>query len=357
MKHESHYIIHPATLDGCLQLSFIAAQHGRSSNMHRGYLPVRVRSMTMWNSAIPKDDFAIVEGEGHLRGLRSVDSSFKLVTMDGNPLVEAVVVFVSVEGGFAAAKEDVPSQPYQRLLWLPDIDQLHGSMTRAAFVNLDGATTTSFSMDNVRRAKDFMTSLGSVAGRGRQNLDILEGDLKSLKLSPQNLSYVASLMSPHKLVKLIAFKAPGARILEVGVNCGLTSATIISAAGGNLTYPAYDTYTFSSSSAEVTETAEVRFKTCNNVKSSHIAFDEDFVDRGFQEDSIDLLVITNPPSGPASFAQILKRLRPLLTGSGRLIIFTDQEDLSLEAACLGTRPDLERPAAALASTTPKDAVN
>jgi len=114
---ESAYILHPATLDGCLQLSFIAAQNG--VNMTRTYLPFEINHLKIWNHATCKtmNDHATIEGSGKVHGLRQVKASFEV--FDGHkPLVQASVSFISVEGGFTTNSPQ-PKQPLQRLVWMP----------------------------------------------------------------------------------------------------------------------------------------------------------------------------------------------------------------------------------------------
>jgi Polyketide synthase dehydratase len=342
MRHESNYIVHPATLDGCLQLSFVAAQHADTSRGRRAYLPFEVKTMTVWDGGATTEDFAFIEGEGSVRGLRSVESSFKVVSPSGSPIVEAEVIFRSAEGLFAAAKEEIDPQPYQRLKWLPDIDMLHGSTSKETFLNRGGDALLKDSMDSKQDGKDFLLRLRSLVNGTRPDMDISKWEAESSRWSLRAILYMESLMCLHKLVELIAFKDPGLRILEIGGDCGLTSAAILSAAGGKSTYPAYSSYTFAGSGIEVAETVHARFKTCKNVRGWHVDLYDDVAFQDFSERSVDLLVVTDLPSMTADVRDVLKRLIPLLAPGGRFIVFNKLTDLELEEAFFGTRKGSEK---------------
>jgi len=118
MIQESAYLLHPATLDGCLQLSYIAAQNG--VNMTRTYLPFEINHLKIWNHTTCKtlNDHATIEGSGKVHGLRQVKASFEVFDDGHKPLVQASVSFISVEGGFTTNSPQ-PKQPLQRLIWMP----------------------------------------------------------------------------------------------------------------------------------------------------------------------------------------------------------------------------------------------
>ena len=126
MVQESQYAVHPATLDGCLQAAFIATQNRVIASPSRAFLPSRVTSMTISATNHDQDDFAIVRGDGAIQGFRQASTKFELVSSRGETIVDAHVIFLSVEGGFASVEELHP-QPYQRLCWMPRQDILDGS--------------------------------------------------------------------------------------------------------------------------------------------------------------------------------------------------------------------------------------
>ncbi len=327
MQHESTYLVHPATLDGCLQLSFIAAQHENSGIVPRAYLPYQIKSMTIWNHQTIADDFALIEGHGNVCGLRSVESSIDLATTDGRPLVQADVIFVSVEGGLVAMKEEADPQPYQRLESAPDVDHLKGSMSCSTFDSISSQTK----VNNEVKQREFLMRLRSIVGKSSHEYHRLrrDGDTSS---HGQDESSLASLMSLRKLVELISFKKPGLRILEVGTCFSLISATILAGAGGDSVYPMYSSFTFTLSKTEVPEALRDWLKTCKNTTGAHVDLDRNFGEQGFEDHTVDLLVFVDHSDGRYSLRSLLKRLRPLLSASGRLIIVNENVDLGLDFA-------------------------
>lgn len=137
MQKESSYLVHPATIDGCIQLSLIAAAKGNPNNLIKTYLPVEIKRMIVRKhcakSAYPEN--AIVHGHGVFHGLRSAHASFTVANEHGDLLAEADVTFSSIEGGFGKLKADRPSQPYSRLVWQrksPGAESSGNSLTQIA---------------------------------------------------------------------------------------------------------------------------------------------------------------------------------------------------------------------------------
>lgn len=122
MIRESEYVVHPATLDGCLQAAFIATQDRAVASPSRAFLPSRINSMTISASHILSEHSAVVQGSGRLRGLRQANTKFELLSVHDETVVVADVTFASVEGGFGSAHK-LPPQPYQQIRWVarPDI--------------------------------------------------------------------------------------------------------------------------------------------------------------------------------------------------------------------------------------------
>ena len=321
MQHESTYFVHPATLDGCLQLSFIAAQHENSGIVPRAYLPYQIRSMTVWNHQTIAQEFALIEGYGDVCGLRSVESSIALVTTNGLPLVQADVTFVSVEGGLLAMKEEADPQPYQRLKWAPDVDHLWGSMSCSTFSSIGSQRKVN---DDVKQ-REFLTSLRRIIGKTGQEYDILRRN-DDTSSPGQDESSLASLMSFRKLVELISFKKPGLKILEIGTGFSLISATILAGAEGDSAHPMYSSFIFTMGETEAPEALRDWLKTCENTISAHVDLDCDLREQGFEEQSVDLLVFVDHSDGKCSLRSLLQRLRSLLSASGRLVIIKGKLD-------------------------------
>ncbi|KAH0317307.1 ketoacyl-synt-domain-containing protein, partial [Aureobasidium melanogenum] len=148
MTDESRYVIHPATLDGCIQLSVIAACKGDVKGISKAYLPTIIEELTIWQNPdlhhLPT--IGLLFSHGSCQGMRSVRGSSELTTLEGRPLAQMTVSLMSLEGGFANQKLELVREPFTRLIWQPVADQLDDQ----AFLNL----TRDIAVDrNVQRPK------------------------------------------------------------------------------------------------------------------------------------------------------------------------------------------------------------
>jgi len=125
MPDQSRYAIHPTTLDGCLQLSVMAA-NGNAKSSAKAFLPVSVDELTIWNgsSSDPSLDKATIYARGDAHGLRSIHGSAKVFDNEGRLLVKGKVSFLSLEGGLKQSEKPAQRQPYFRLVWKPDANRL-----------------------------------------------------------------------------------------------------------------------------------------------------------------------------------------------------------------------------------------
>lgn len=133
-ESESKYVLHPTAIDGCLQLSLIAAHQGNPASIVKPYLPVFIERLTLWarpNSSTSSK--ATAHGHGVCHGLRSIHSSLSLIADDGHVLLRARARFLSLENSFAQGENTKPRQPYSRLVWKPDFDKLSNSQMEELF--------------------------------------------------------------------------------------------------------------------------------------------------------------------------------------------------------------------------------
>ncbi|KAG9893601.1 ketoacyl-synt-domain-containing protein, partial [Aureobasidium melanogenum] len=134
MIDESRYMIHPATLDGCIQLSVIAACKGDVKGISKAYLPTTIENLTIWRNPdlhhLPTE--GLLFSHGSCQGMRSVCGSSELTTPVGRLLAQMTVSLLSLEGDFANQRVEQVREPFTRLIWQPVADQLDDQ----AFLNL-----------------------------------------------------------------------------------------------------------------------------------------------------------------------------------------------------------------------------
>jgi hypothetical protein len=176
MTAESRYVIHPTTLDGCLQMSVMAA-HGTTNSVSKAFLPVSVEELTVWTPLVsnPTTEGALIYAHGKLHGLRSVHGKAKVFSTNGKLLVNGRVSFLSLEGSLTNSKVTAPRQPYSRLVWKPDVDRIG---TFANYLDYHHYATDSLPESEKFHLTDFIDLLVH-KGRSLRILQVGCGSLES----------------------------------------------------------------------------------------------------------------------------------------------------------------------------------
>ena len=182
MDQESQYVVHPTTLDGCLQFSIIAAHQGKAESLKKAWLPVSFSKLTIWpHNTSPKSLKASCRGVQ--RGLRSVRATTTLSTPDDQSILKAEFSFSSLEKGDDETKKS--PQPYTRLIWKPDVDRLSNTQANNLFIG---------SEDKISTAKHYFSSLEEITRLAIQSVvERLPTDLQVHQL-PEHMQKFVSWM-------------------------------------------------------------------------------------------------------------------------------------------------------------------
>ncbi|EEP76517.1 hypothetical protein UREG_01366 [Uncinocarpus reesii 1704] len=128
MQGESRHILHPATVDSCLQLIIVSIYAGKAKDMTCGAVPLQVDEVAIW---VPtgeqlQNPNATVYSWTDERGNRSFRSGTQLVASDGNLLMDITNMrCVSYEAAVPQRALDSPvQQPYMEVVWKLDVDSL-----------------------------------------------------------------------------------------------------------------------------------------------------------------------------------------------------------------------------------------
>jgi acyl transferase domain-containing protein/NADPH:quinone reductase-like Zn-dependent oxidoreductase len=142
MIEESRHVLHPGTVDSCLQLLLVANWAGRARNMTAGSLPIQVNDMTIWKPTAAQIDAGAATALSwiDLRGLRAFNGQSELKAKDGEVLMEIRNMrWVAYEAVVPqkAGEPEMP-QPYGEMVWKIDVDSLYKSahLDVSSFVNL-----------------------------------------------------------------------------------------------------------------------------------------------------------------------------------------------------------------------------
>ena len=125
-EDQSSYVIHPGTLDTCIQLGLIACHAGQVENVQKSFIPVVAGEVTIWNQ-LNAGLTASAVAHGVFSGMRSVSTRIQMHTTSGHPILDMnslrLVTFqdsASNTAGSATPTRD----PYWRPIERVDIDTL-----------------------------------------------------------------------------------------------------------------------------------------------------------------------------------------------------------------------------------------
>lgn len=145
MVGESRHVLHPSTVDSCLQLMIVSVYAGRISNMRCGAVPIQVDEIAIWPPTAEQlaSKKASAFSWADQRGIRSFVSGSELVTQDGEVLMDikdmrCVAYEAAVPPRLLNATE---TEPYMCMAWKQDFDLLatirsYGDMDISTLVNL-----------------------------------------------------------------------------------------------------------------------------------------------------------------------------------------------------------------------------
>ncbi|KAM3503000.1 hypothetical protein MY10362_004481 [Beauveria mimosiformis] len=132
-ENESRYVIHPATLDTCIQLALISCHAGQVEHFKKAFVPIFADEVSVWlpDSA---EEQALGVASGDVVGLRSVYAKVQLYNSAGAPLLDiGELKCVSYEGIEDTSATQTTRELYWRPVARPDVDTLTPSIAKAMF--------------------------------------------------------------------------------------------------------------------------------------------------------------------------------------------------------------------------------
>lgn len=128
MTGESRHIIHPASVDSCLQLLIVANWAGRSTRMTSGAVPIQVDEVTIWKPTAKQLDGGEATAFSWIspRGVRAFNGHSELKANDGELLMQIRNMrCMAYEAAVPQhAGEPAKPQPYGEMAWKLDVDSL-----------------------------------------------------------------------------------------------------------------------------------------------------------------------------------------------------------------------------------------
>ncbi|KKY22771.1 putative lovastatin nonaketide synthase [Phaeomoniella chlamydospora] len=208
MQRESPYMIHPTALDGCLQLGLVAGTNGGAASDGAAYLPFEIQSMKIWNHGFQASlgPTATVYNRCEASGLRKLVSDLEIVTNRNQPLAKARISLLKVDSGLVDSELALP-QPYQRLVWFPDINQIGGALNIHEFLDLGTSPHKHARSQKVQQ-------LGSSVHSEERAIHYMSRSMNGLRKAQLPIDTILSVASLHKLIYLLLLKRPGLNILH-----------------------------------------------------------------------------------------------------------------------------------------------
>lgn len=172
MPAESRYILHPSTIDACLQLIIISINAGRHKKMPHGVVPVEIEELNLW---LPTDE---VDSKGHaiawtdeLNG-RYFNTHTKLFTENKQLVLDVKNLRCVAYEGAVPPEASVPTmgEPYSQVSWKPDISTL---TTAHALQFYPALQSEADYIDKTVELLNHETPLHKILCLGQQNADVV----------------------------------------------------------------------------------------------------------------------------------------------------------------------------------------
>lgn len=125
---ESRYALHPASLDGAIQLGLIASHSGHPDELNAAFVPVHLSRLYLANDIA--GDTCTVIARGERRGIRSAYLDLQMLGPNGEVLLNAGSLRCITFSGEVKSVDRTFASPFTRLVWKPDIRTLSNRQAR-----------------------------------------------------------------------------------------------------------------------------------------------------------------------------------------------------------------------------------
>lgn len=380
-RDDSRYIIHPGTMDTCLQGILIGAHNGSLNGANRSFIPVDWEEVSIYSyqgTTMPEtvDASGHMLATGHCISLRALWGSFQLTASDGRPLFTAkrVNCITYAEDLNKNVIED--RHPYLRTVWKPDVESLMRSdglptgkttgSERSVSSPVERSILSTWALSLVTSARfarekascsnksliKAITALGDVQ-KVQDDVEMISSDLGKLPLDDSfyrlEAVYAAIMMaladeqasvgnstsvffenSLMQTLDLVAHKFPGMNILEVVNSEGDLARRLPGRClQGDSSLKRYLSYTYAvSTEALVDVFNDIYAEGVRDVIAEKAALlvEENGSYGALEGMTYDLIIIPDARSFGLPPAQALKAIRPLLSENGRLLIHSSSEE-------------------------------
>jgi SAM-dependent methyltransferase len=177
MNLESDYLVHPATIDACLQLALIASHGGNVESAKSAFVPVTIDSLKIWNAAPARYlRNGIAMASGAKKGPRGLYAKSQLFSETGEILMDmSFLKCISYQGqGQLEENVHISKNPFFRLCWKPDVDCLPDDQAKILFPVATHQDDAILILQNLEELATYM--IISVSEKYRQSMEATVSD-------------------------------------------------------------------------------------------------------------------------------------------------------------------------------------
>ena len=369
-KDDSKYIVHPGTMDTCLQAILIGAHNGSLKNANRSFIPVDWEEVSIYayggaEMPEPNDTNGQILATGQFTSLRALWGAFQLYSNDGRPLFTAnrVNSITYAEDLNRNATED--RHPYLRVVWKPDV----ATLTDGASLPL-AATAMGASFDPVEKSimSQWATNLATAAKMAEKSdtktaaslieainalsissaadtfdADQAATDLSTSKQMSEGFYHLESVYAAMMLtlsgdqtsmstvaapvedsltqtLDLLAHKKPGMDILQIVGSANDLDRKLVASLQGDSSLKRYKSLTYLTATEELVEESTNAFPDGRDVSAKVGTISEDGEYKTLEGEQYDLIILKETTASGVSPADALKSLGGLLNENGQFLI-------------------------------------
>ncbi|KAK1624733.1 putative polyketide synthase [Colletotrichum phormii] len=381
---EDSYLLHPTTIDFCLQLQIVAAAEGLPRQIKHICMPTYIEKMYVGQGSSEM----VITGHATSSFEGTIHGSAKAIGDDVLALSITNARFsVLNDSGF---DQDIDTVAAAQLQWKPDVEfespadlirprkclrevlaklerltllsviktlhlvkdtQITGHLYRFRYWLADQRTRAAkglyrhvsdakaltcltepelsaeieATMEGVRRTSGL--EVAELIERAMSNaLRIFNGDVKPIEVLMENdglgniYKFIQSLCDGTPFFELLSHANPGMKVLEIGAGTGGTTAEILRGFTSDVGERMYAQYDFTDISTGFFAAAQERFKDYSNIECKVLDISKDPIAQGFEAESYDFIIASNVLHATPRIQATLRNVRKLIKPGGRLFL-------------------------------------
>uniref|UniRef100_A0A093X7H1 Lovastatin nonaketide synthase n=1 Tax=Talaromyces marneffei PM1 TaxID=1077442 RepID=A0A093X7H1_TALMA len=232
---ESRYLLHPSTIDGCLQLIIISINSGMHAEMAHGVVPIKIEELTVWHAKeANKTTGKSVAWTDRLDG-RYFNTHTKLFSGSGDMLLDVKnLLCVSYEAAVPqTSTPERPREPYMKAIYKPDIATLTTQQALQAYPSIQSEED---SIAAIVELLHYKKPISSALLLGQPDSNTLRAVLKQVPSSTKLILAGLSEENITDLTKLILAGLSEENITDLTTGIDISNISTITSTEGLFGY-------------------------------------------------------------------------------------------------------------------------